>query len=214
MKSAQGVINCSILWDSFLSQDKCTSHVQRRGYVSLAHAISLVLQSACIQFYRRFLESPNFSSWFERRRGRASLWQECSWAEAALERGKEVDFEDCSEVRLIEAFAALEKKLEATLKAEDASPSVRQPLVKYISMYCWLLRVGAFCICLMPTAFEVARPHCQQRAHKHQHTTVVAAGRTNIDCTTTFALAVPSSSSTVHCVASQILIVAVEAMQA
>lgn len=77
-----------------------------------------------MQFYRRFLESPNFVSWFERRRGRAALWQASSWAEAALERGRFFELDDCSEVRLIEAFAALEKQLEIALKNGGNSDSV------------------------------------------------------------------------------------------
>lgn len=32
-------------------------------------------QSSCIAFYKRFIESPNFSSWFERRRQAAWAWQ-------------------------------------------------------------------------------------------------------------------------------------------
>ena len=86
----------------------------------------LCMQAACLQFYRRFLESPNFVSWFERRRGRAALWQEGSWAEAALERGRFFELENCSEVRLIEAFGALEKQLENALKNGGTSDSVSQ----------------------------------------------------------------------------------------
>lgn len=82
-------------------------------------------QAACIQLYRRFLESPNFSSWFERRRGRAAAWQEACWAEACLERGTEQEFEDCSEVQLIEAFASIERKLEVLMNRKEESASVR-----------------------------------------------------------------------------------------
>ena len=32
-------------------------------------------QQACIAFYKRFIESPNFASWFERRRQAAWAWQ-------------------------------------------------------------------------------------------------------------------------------------------
>ena len=32
-------------------------------------------QSNCLALYKRFLESPNFGSWFERRRQAAMLWQ-------------------------------------------------------------------------------------------------------------------------------------------
>ena len=36
-----------------------------------------------MSFYRRFLESPNFSAWFERQRAAAWAWQEAEWARAA-----------------------------------------------------------------------------------------------------------------------------------
>lgn len=52
------------------------------------------------------------------------MWQEGSWAEAAFTRGKELSAEDCSEVKLIETFAALERKLESMSKAEDTSATV------------------------------------------------------------------------------------------
>ena len=40
-------------------------------------------QAALHAFYRRFLESPNFSAWFERQRAAAWAWQEAEWAAAA-----------------------------------------------------------------------------------------------------------------------------------
>ena len=40
-------------------------------------------QAALLAFYRRFLESPNFSAWFERQRAAAWAWQEAEWARAA-----------------------------------------------------------------------------------------------------------------------------------
>ena len=86
------------------------------------------LQAGCIQFYRRFLECPNFSSWFERGRGRAALWQEAAWAQAQLERGTELILEDSSEVQLVEAFAALEHRLDAAVAAA-ASPTEKAPQV-------------------------------------------------------------------------------------
>ena len=86
------------------------------------------LQAGCIQFYRRFLECPNFSSWFERGRGRAALWQEAAWAQAQLERGTELILEDSSEVQLVEAFAALEHRLDAAVAAA-ASPTESAPQV-------------------------------------------------------------------------------------
>lgn len=81
-----------------------------------------------MQFYRRFLESPNFSTWFERRRGRAAAWQQAAWERAESDRGVELDLAGSSEVELVETFAALERRFEAAaVNAEDAvdSPRVR-----------------------------------------------------------------------------------------
>ena len=36
---------------------------------------NLWLQAACVQFYKRFIECPNFMAWFERRREAAAFWQ-------------------------------------------------------------------------------------------------------------------------------------------
>jgi len=83
------------------------------------------MQAGCIQFYRRFLECPNFSSWFERRRGRAALWQEAVWRQAASKRGQEIGFSEMEypEVQLIDAFAAIERKLEAAISAAPSTTS-------------------------------------------------------------------------------------------
>ena len=35
----------------------------------------VVVQAACVQFYKRFIQCPNFMAWFERRRGAAAAWQ-------------------------------------------------------------------------------------------------------------------------------------------
>ncbi len=43
----------------------CPQHSSRR----------VVVQAACVQFYKRFIECPNFMAWFERRRGAAAAWQ-------------------------------------------------------------------------------------------------------------------------------------------
>ncbi|KAL3154098.1 hypothetical protein ABBQ32_013634 [Trebouxia sp. C0010 RCD-2024] len=36
-------------------------------------------QAACVQFYKRFIECPNFMAWFERRRAAAAAWQACAF---------------------------------------------------------------------------------------------------------------------------------------
>jgi hypothetical protein len=83
------------------------------------------MQAGCIQFYRRFLECPNFSTWFERRRGRAALWQEAVWGQAASMRGQEMVFSETEylEVHLIDAFAVIERKLEAVIGAAPSTSS-------------------------------------------------------------------------------------------
>ncbi|DBA96088.1 TPA: hypothetical protein ACH3X1_001584 [Trebouxia sp. C0004] len=45
---------------------------------AFSHA-EFVEQAACVQFYKRFIECPNFMAWFERRRGAAAAWQEEVW---------------------------------------------------------------------------------------------------------------------------------------
>ena len=38
------------------------------------------MQAACVQFYKRFIECPNFMAWFERRRAAAAAaWQVSCW---------------------------------------------------------------------------------------------------------------------------------------
>lgn len=48
--------------------------------------------------YRRFLESPNFSAWFERQRAAAWGWQAAEWAAAAAARGEGADLRGLDEV--------------------------------------------------------------------------------------------------------------------
>jgi hypothetical protein len=79
------------------------------------------VQAALIAFYRRFLESPNFSSWFERQRAAAWRWQEAEWGAAAAVRGEGADLNGLDEVQIVEAFFDLERTL------EDAVTAARQP---------------------------------------------------------------------------------------
>ncbi len=75
------------------------------------------LQAALVGFYRRFLESPNFSAWFERQRGAAWGWQAAEWATAAAVRGEGADLRGMDEVQIVEAFFELERTLEAATAA-------------------------------------------------------------------------------------------------
>ncbi|DBA67049.1 TPA: hypothetical protein ACH3X2_001381 [Trebouxia sp. C0005] len=83
-------------------------------------------QAACVQFYKRFIECPNFMAWFERRRGAAAAWQEEVWSvaaehpEAFLDSGSEDAGKlepSLSDVQLVEAFFDVEGRLEAALAA-------------------------------------------------------------------------------------------------
>ena len=90
----------------------------------------LALQASCLQFYRQFLESPNFASWFERRRGRVSLWQEAAWQQSRQEKGGFPDSGDVSDVRLVELFAELESELNSAIaltKTAAENPQVCTP---------------------------------------------------------------------------------------
>ena len=62
-------------------------------------------------FYKRFLASPNFASWFERRRGAARAWQAAAWSDALLDRGEGEEPEVLDDVHLVEAFLRLETRL-------------------------------------------------------------------------------------------------------
>ena len=44
-------------------------------------------RAGLVSFYRRFLTSPNFASWFGRAAARSRAWQDKEWAEAASARG-------------------------------------------------------------------------------------------------------------------------------
>ncbi|CAL8466888.1 g6424 [Coccomyxa elongata] len=91
---------------------------------SLAHATfppvlldRFANQGALVALYRRFLESPNFSAWFERQRAAAWGWQAAEWAAAAAARGEGADLRGLDEVQIVEAFFELERTLEAALAA-------------------------------------------------------------------------------------------------
>lgn len=93
-----------------------------------------------VGFYRRFLESPNFSAWFERQRGAAWGWQAAEWATAAAVRGEGADLRGLDEVQIVEAFFELERTLEAATAAArlpNAPPQVlpTQMLASLLKMY-------------------------------------------------------------------------------
>lgn len=75
-----------------------------------------------MQFYRRFLESPNFASWFERRRT-AALAEHAHQRELAA-GSTGVALSGMDDVQLIERFAALEQALDA---AADPARSASAP---------------------------------------------------------------------------------------
>jgi len=80
-------------------------------------------RSGVVALARRFLASPNFASWFERRRAAARGWQLASWDAAAVERGEGPAPEELGESELVDAFAALEARigaLETALAEVDA----------------------------------------------------------------------------------------------
>jgi hypothetical protein len=83
-------------------------------------------QASLITFYRRFLESPNFTSWFERQRAAAWRWQEAEWAAAAAVRGEGADLDGLDEVQVVEAFFELEGALEAALTAAHQPKATSQ----------------------------------------------------------------------------------------
>ena len=57
-------------------------------------------QGALLSFYKRFLESPNFTAWFERQREAAWAWQEAEWTAAAAVRGEGTDLRGLDEVQV------------------------------------------------------------------------------------------------------------------
>lgn len=58
-------------------------------------------QSNCLAFYKRFLESPNFASWFERRRQAAMLWQVCECASSTRRPARRAGRDGDIRMRLI-----------------------------------------------------------------------------------------------------------------
>lgn len=69
-------------------------------------------RSNLASFLRRFLASPNFSAWFERRRAVGRAWAAAEWEAAALARGEGYKRpEEMSEVELMEGWARVEGRL-------------------------------------------------------------------------------------------------------
>ena len=68
--------------------------------LSLAILILYAGQGALLAFYKRFLESPNFTAWFERQREAAWAWQEAEWTAAAAIRGEGADLSGLDEVQV------------------------------------------------------------------------------------------------------------------
>ena len=79
-------------------------------------------RAGVVALARRFLASPNFASWFERRREAARSWQSAAWEAAAAERGEGPAPGELGESELVDAFAALEAKIGAleSALAEEA----------------------------------------------------------------------------------------------
>ena len=70
-------------------------------YVALiVESILCAGQGALLAFYKRFLESPNFTAWFERQREAAWAWQEAEWTAAAAVRGEGADLSGLDEVQV------------------------------------------------------------------------------------------------------------------
>ena len=65
---------------------------------NVRNVLLLVAQAACIQFYKRFIECPNFMAWFERRRGAAAAWQVKHYRSTCLA---------CMQVVVVELIAAM-----------------------------------------------------------------------------------------------------------
>ena len=70
-------------------------------------------RAGVVALARRFLASPNFASWFERRRAAARGWQAAAWEAAAAERGEGPAPRELGESELVDAFAALEERIGA-----------------------------------------------------------------------------------------------------
>lgn len=85
-------------------------------------------RSTLASFLRRFLASPNFSAWFERRRAVGRAWQAAEWEAAGLARGEGFKpFEEMSEVELMESWSRVEARL-AAAAAAAAPPATVQLL--------------------------------------------------------------------------------------
>ncbi|KAK9810174.1 hypothetical protein WJX72_006112 [[Myrmecia] bisecta] len=87
-------------------------------------------QGQCVQFYKRFLESANFTSWFERRRQAAWSFQETSWELARTGRGEDLNLEALDEVQLVEVFHDMEARLEEAAAVARHPAASQQALAK------------------------------------------------------------------------------------
>lgn len=87
-------------------------------------------QAACVQFYRRFLESPNFASWFERRRT-AALAEHAHQRELAA-GSTGVALSGMDDVQLIERFAALEQALDAAADPARSASAPQQVVEEHV----------------------------------------------------------------------------------
>ncbi|CAK0733784.1 hypothetical protein CVIRNUC_000332 [Coccomyxa viridis] len=91
-------------------------------------------QGALLAFYKRFLESPNFTAWFERQREAAWAWQEAEWTAAAAIRGEGADLSGLDEVQIVEAFFELEHTLESTLAAVQQPNASSQAIARVAAL--------------------------------------------------------------------------------
>jgi hypothetical protein len=78
-------------------------------------------QKQLVEFYRRFLSSPNLREWLARRQAAAVLWQRHAWRAALWQAGGGAP----AEVLAVEQFFGLERRLEAA-EAETGSSEVAQ----------------------------------------------------------------------------------------
>lgn len=81
---------------------------------------------ALAAFLRRFLASPNFAAWFERRRAAGRAWQAAAWEEAGLERGTGAAPGAGPEVALMEAWGRVESALAAAARVATLSVHARR----------------------------------------------------------------------------------------
>jgi len=78
---------------------------------------------ALAAFLRRFLASPNFSAWFERRRAAGRAWQAAAWEEAGLVRGTGGPAGASPEVVAMEGWG----RVEAALAGAGAAAAAAAP---------------------------------------------------------------------------------------